>query len=258
MAVAAILQKERAMQLLGLLALLLVNAIPLVGVHWHGWSANTVILLYWCENALTVVFTCARIALHRRLTRKRGHWRGGVLGLHAYDKPQTQSRLLGEFAWRTGPIVLLWGMIFATMSLVFADRFNGELSPQQVLQGAVWMSAATTLDFLVDSATLRTRSFAWIKAYAGLRLGKVMVLQMLLYAGWLGGMLTRSPWGFFYTLIGLKTVWDLTAYFAAGKSAARQATALRWMFGWISGDRADEDPDEMFLVVKVDEEVMPG
>jgi len=48
---------------------LLVNAVPLYCVKELGWSASTVVVLFWFENLITVFFTCARIALHRALVR---------------------------------------------------------------------------------------------------------------------------------------------------------------------------------------------
>src|SRR5437899_7172224 len=88
---------EGLMRWLNLLFVLLVNAIPLYGVKVLGWSALTVVMLYWFENLLIAVFTCARIALHRQLTRKRGHWRTGQLGTRVGGKPSGQG-LLGEYA----------------------------------------------------------------------------------------------------------------------------------------------------------------
>src|SRR3954470_24788495 len=69
------------MRWLNLVFVLLVNAVPLYGIKYLGWSIGTVLLLYWVESVLVAVFTCARIALHRALTRKSGHWRTGSLGV---------------------------------------------------------------------------------------------------------------------------------------------------------------------------------
>lgn len=82
---------------INLLFVLLLNAIPLYGVFFHSWSGGTVVVLYWLENLLVAVFTCAIIALHRQLTRKRGHWRAGQLGTKVNGKPSTRG-LLGEYA----------------------------------------------------------------------------------------------------------------------------------------------------------------
>src|SRR3954467_12002220 len=79
-------QQGMSMRWIGLLFALLVNAVPLYGVHNLGWSASTVVALYWSENLALAFFTCARIALHRKLTRKRGHWRGGTIGVKVNDK----------------------------------------------------------------------------------------------------------------------------------------------------------------------------
>lgn len=249
------------MSALSILAVVLINAVPLIGVLRYGWSANTVVLLYWWENFLTVAFTCVRIALHRRLTRKRGHWRRGVLGLHAFDKPETQSRLVGEYAGMAIPIVVLWGMMFVTFSLVVADRYDADprwaLMPQQVLQGGAWIAAAMSLEFLLDATTLRTRSFAWIKAYAGVRLGRLLIMAQLFYAGWFVALLLRSPWGILYAMIGLKTAWDLAVRATSGADAGTAAMPFRWLLSGGGEHENESDPDEMFIAVTADEEVMP-
>src|SRR5690348_9441181 len=89
--------EKAPMRWLNLLFVLLINAVPLVGVKMFGWSVGVVLMLYWVENLLTAVFTTARIALHRALTRKRGHWRTGTLGTKVNNKP-SRSGLLGEYA----------------------------------------------------------------------------------------------------------------------------------------------------------------
>ncbi len=84
-------------RLRGILLVLLINAVPLVGVLRYEWSAINVLVLYWFENVLVAVCTCIRIAVHRRLTRKKGYWRKSQLGIKVNDKPM-QTGLLGEYA----------------------------------------------------------------------------------------------------------------------------------------------------------------
>jgi hypothetical protein len=54
---------------------LLLNAVPAYGIAKLGWSAPTVLVLYWLENLAVALLTTLRIVLHRHWTRKRGHWR---------------------------------------------------------------------------------------------------------------------------------------------------------------------------------------
>lgn len=199
---------------LRLLFALLINAIPLYGVEFQGWSGTTVIVLYWFENLLVTVFTCARIALHRQLTRKRGHWRRDVL-TGGRSNSGASLHLLGEYS--------LFAFMFTLAHGVFVGAFvliarSGEVrdaawqfSSEQFARGALWMLAAILLEFLFDAATIRSRSFAWIKALAGLGMGRVFVLQLTLIFGMWAMKVMDSPIAMVYALIGFKTLWDLVS-----------------------------------------------
>jgi hypothetical protein len=106
---------------LNLLFVLLINAVPLVGVKMFGWSVGVVLMLYWVENLLTAVFTTARIALHRALTRKRGHWRGGTLGTKVNNKP-SGSGLLGEYALMAFVFTLAHGIFVVAIVFIIGEN----------------------------------------------------------------------------------------------------------------------------------------
>ena len=48
---------------------------PGVGFFADHWSSATTLTLYWCENLIGSVLIGVRIFLHRRLTKKAGHYR---------------------------------------------------------------------------------------------------------------------------------------------------------------------------------------
>ena len=202
------------MRWINLLFVLLVNAVPLVGVKYYGWSASSVVVLYWIENLLAVVFTCARIALHRALTRKRGHWRKGQLGTKVNNRPSQQG-LLGEYATMAILFTLAHGIFVGGFTLIAADNHPHDplwtVSRAQLAQGVQWMLAAMAVEFLIDAATMRRRSFAWISGYVGARVGRVLIMHLTLIFGMWGMMITESPFAVLYVLIGLKTLWDLAA-----------------------------------------------
>lgn len=52
-----------------------VNAVPVTGVFFGGWSTATALVVYWSETLMAAVFTAALIAVHRKVTRKKGHYR---------------------------------------------------------------------------------------------------------------------------------------------------------------------------------------
>jgi hypothetical protein len=53
---------------------LVVNAVPIWGLLYAGWSLAAMLFFYWLANLFNTFFIGARIWLHRRLIHKRGHW----------------------------------------------------------------------------------------------------------------------------------------------------------------------------------------
>ena len=261
------------MRLINLLFVLLVNAVPLVGVRYHGWSAATIVVLYWCENLMSVFFTCARIALHRKLTRKRGHWRGGQLGTKINDKPSTAG-LLGEFAVTSIIFTLAHGIFVGAFTAIAASNHPDNplwaVSLPQLLQGLKWMAVLMATEFLIDAASMRTRSFAWIKAYVGQRMGRVIIMHLTIIFGMGAMMMTESPFAVLYVLIGLKTLWDLAASNASAKATELPAEPPAWVLkaadrlGKDKGDAEglrrewEQDRERQIAAAREDEEVMPG
>jgi len=261
------------MRAFNLLFALLVNAIPLYGVRYLGWSASTVVVLYWFENLLIAVFTCARIALHRRLTRKRGHWRGGTLGVKVNDRLLTTG-LLGEYATMAFVFTFAHGIFVGGFLLIAAQNHGDsalwQFSRAQFAQGATWTAAALAAEFLLDAATIRSRSFAWIRAYVGKRMGRVLVMHLTIIFGMWGMMATESPFAVLYVLIALKTLWDLAASMAGASPGALSAEPPAWLsklgdsvgkdHGGAAKMRADwkRNVEDMRRAALEDEETMPA
>src|SRR5256886_295617 len=57
-----------------LLALLLANAFPIVGVLFLGWTVFPLVLLYWLENVVVGAFNVARLLLAQ--PREPAYWAG--------------------------------------------------------------------------------------------------------------------------------------------------------------------------------------
>jgi Family of unknown function (DUF6498) len=258
------------MRWINLLFVLAINAVPLIGVKYYDWSALTVVALYWVENLLIAVFTCARIALHRTLTRKRGHWRTGQLGTKVNDKPSGQG-LLGEYATMAFVFTLAHGVFVGAFILLAGQNHDGDplwvISGEQLRRGALWMAAAMTLEFIIDAATMRSRSFAWIKSYVGQRMGRVIVMHLAIIFGMWGMMATQSPFAVLYVLIALKTLWDLAASTSGRQTSDLPAQPPAWTLKFANkvgkGGAADfaakwtRDREDTIRAAREDEEVMP-
>jgi len=93
------------------------------------------------------------------------------------------------------------------------------------------MAIALVADFLVDALTMRQRSFAWIKAYVGSRMGRVIIMHLAIIFGMWGMMATESPFAVLYVLIGLKTLWDIVATGATAKELPEEPPAWALKLG---------------------------
>jgi len=198
----------RGSRLPGLLLVLLINAVPIVGVLRYEWSATNVLVLFWFENLLIAIFTCLRIALHRKLTRKRGYWRGGQVGVYAV--------MAFPFTFAHGVFVAIIALM---LSQNHADDPMWQLSWVQVGRGIAIIGAMLAVEFLADIATMRSRSFRWMRDYMQRRMGRVIVLHLAIIFGMLAMGLTNSPLGILYVLLGLKALAEVGSVF--GQAAAQ-------------------------------------
>ena len=219
-------------RLRGILIVLLINAVPIVGVLRFGWSATTVLVLYWFENLLIAVCTCVRIAVHRQLTRKRGYWRGGQVGVQVNGKT-VQSGLLGEYAMMAFIFTFAHGIFVGAIALIFSQNFpddpRWEVSFVQIGHGVLAIAVMLVLELLADLVTIRSRSFAWMRGYVEARMGRVIVLHLAIIFGMMAMAATNSPLGILYVLIGLKTLADLgTVIGQTRTTTATPATPPAW------------------------------
>src|SRR5437660_1381164 len=73
-----------------------INAVIIWGVGWEGWSGATALTVYWFENLFGSILVAVRIAIHRWLTRKRGHFRA-QLGVTTTGPKGGFDSFLSEF-----------------------------------------------------------------------------------------------------------------------------------------------------------------
>ena len=261
-------------RLRGILIVLLVNAVPIIGVLRFGWSAINVLVLYWFENVLVAVCTCVRLAVHRYLTRKRGYWREGQSGLQVNGQT-VQMGLLGEYALMAFSFTFAHGIFVGVIALILAQNYPDQpmwqFSFAQVMRGVLVISAMLGIELVADLFSIRSRSFAWMKAYVQARVGRVIVLHLTIIFGMFAMAMTNSPLGILYVLIGLKTLSDLAGVAGSGATTdASSASPPAWALK--TADRLAKDKGGAQGLLKdwqatqeqarrdaiADEEVMPA
>ena len=219
--------------LLRLLAVLGINAVPAGGVLVGGWSWATALVLYWAENLVGSILIAIRIALHRKLTRKRGHWRAqlgvrvGTSGSRrgkGDTRREDEGRPINDFfkEFLAGGLVftLAHGVLLAIVIGIFAPETD--LRPLRVALPV--MAALQLVGFAADLIGLRDRPFAWIRRVAQQHVGRVVLVHLALVVGGALAMIGNVANGFFLVFAALKAVTDLA-------SAVPR--------------RADRDPDEL-------------
>ena len=208
------------MGLITLLLVLAVNAVPIYGALEFGWSAPTLLVLFWCENAIGIGFTCLRIALHRRFTRKRGHWNVTASGGASGGLPGKATTLLMSYAvpsivFTAAHAIFVFAIAFALASKHPGDPF-WQFSFEQLRIGLEWITAFMLVDFAKDLLMLRGHSYAWIKRYSDQRMGRVIVLHLGIIFGMGALAFFDSPLAPLCVLMGLKALLDLAWSWGSG------------------------------------------
>jgi hypothetical protein len=213
-----------------ILSVLFNNGLVIWGLGWDGWSGPTALAIYWAENAIGTVAIALRIWLHRRLTRKRGHYRNH-LGLQASGdgartvKSITDKSFLAEYLTTSVVFTLAHGVfVLAIFALIFKSAPDAETMRWAVLAIAV----SQLIGLLFDLVGLRKRSFAWLKLVAGRGLARVLVVQLALIFGIGLAALTGRNAALAIPFAALKLLVELGSAFATEKPPASDE-GPRWL-----------------------------
>jgi len=219
---------RRTATLRSALALLVANAVPLVGALFLGWGLWTILVIYWLENGIVGVWNVARIAMA-----------GGALddGSGAKVRASGRAGLVGFFTMHYGIFWLGHGFFVMALPLIGADSSVpcGALEPGAPDPGFLpfpagedcgnaafgaldWPSIAIAavvlflshgLSFLLNyvgrGEYLRTSPMRQMMA----PYGRVVVLHLtIIFGGFLVGVV-GAPIGLVVVLVLVKTAIDL-------------------------------------------------
>ncbi|WP_406697287.1 DUF6498-containing protein [Singulisphaera sp. Ch08] len=184
------------------------NAIPAGGVVFRGWTPATALTLYWSENLVAVLLIGLRIAIHRRLTRRRGHYPLQVSTKNLKGRSSPQPTYLAEFLTVSLAFTLVHGIFLAAI-LTMVAKVSPD--PTQVFQGLRWMIAAQVGSFVLDLFGLRHWPFADLKQSADRIMGRVLLIQLAFIGGMFFAAFSSHPEAVFAVFGFLKTLSDVTS-----------------------------------------------
>lgn len=180
------------------------NLIPAGGVVFRGWSPATALTLYWSENLVGSVLIALRIAIHRHLTRKRGHYRPQI-NKEDGDRKRPPT-YLSEFTSISLMFTLVHGIFLAAL-LKIVVRAGPDRD--QFLQGATLMTVAQVAGFLIDLPHIRRWSFATLKKRGDSLIGRIGLIQFSIMGGMLISAVSSHPHALFAVFGSLKTMADI-------------------------------------------------
>ena len=191
------------------LALLVVNAVPVAGWFVEGWSAGTTLVVYWFETVAACIFVSARIVAHQRWSPRRGHV--SYLAPKS-NRQRSQTSFLQGFLVTSLVFSAAHGLFLGVILFMLDRNGQGDLAGvdwRSVKLGSLYVLIALAIDFVVDLPGLRQWSFWQIEQTANRSLGRVVVVHLTLVFGMIGAAMTDAS-ALFGVFVVLKTLYALS------------------------------------------------
>jgi len=223
----------RALQILGL------NAVPAAGYFGAGWSPATTLLLYWTEGIFMAALITARIVLHRRATRKRGHYqaRGSTA------KPHGKGTLLQAHLWVAVPFNLVHGIFLFSIVFLLLPQLAGSATVGFDLgdfrTGLIGITIMLCAGFILDLPSLEHRPFRWIEQLVERSRGRVVLIHLSILFGMAAMVFRETPRTFFMVFVALKTLSDLGWLLPQGEVSSEPPGWVAWI-GRLKGGKTGE------------------
>ena len=193
-----------------ILVVVALNAVPIWGFTQDEWSPGTTLALYWIQGAIGVPVTAVLIVMHRRLTHKRGHYKGGPTNASINGKTVVVRSYLGTFLWMAVPFVLAHGIFLGFLLGAIWKDAAGAVNLEDLRLGTTILLNVMAIGFAVDMFQLGQRPFAWIRRRSDALMQRTMVIQFVIIFGMaLSALTDESPRHFFNVFIVLRFLVDL-------------------------------------------------
>lgn len=210
------------------------NALPVAGVLGDWWSSGTALALYWIEGVVVIVLISARIALHRRWTRKAGHGFQGHFRSSTETQRATQrpGSFLSSYLIIAIPFTLAHGLFLGVLLFMLTHNrpdLGIAVNAASLRTGGLGMLCFLALGFLIDLVSLRHQSFRWLERMTERALGRIFVVHLTIIFGVGALALFDAPMGLLGVFAALKALVDLGSIMPHKELAPEPPRWLRWM-----------------------------
>ncbi|CAG0945788.1 hypothetical protein ANRL1_02571 [Anaerolineae bacterium] len=217
-----------------------INAVPIGGFVFAGWSWATALTIYWIENLVGSLLIALRIALHRRLTHTRGHARAqlGVtttISGSVSHKEQGFGSFFSEFLVGSLIFTLAHGLFLGLVLIVIVRALP---DVEQFRTGALAVLAFLLFDFAIDLIRIKQRPFVWIKRLAQVAFGRIVLVHLAIIFGVMLAAYSERGDVFFLPFAFFKLLADLGSIL--GRRDASQSTP-RWLITLMNRLKPGED-----------------
>ena len=209
-----------------LIALIVANAIPLIGVLFLGWSVWNILVIYWLENGIVGVFNVLKMARADASVPSAATFMVG-------GRPATtltKVALIPFFVMHYGIFWLVHGIFVLTLPAFLSMGLSGgsglDLDPGAVLFAAVALAISHGLSYwwnFLRGGEYRRVSSATLM-FAPYR--RLIALHLTIIFGAIAVMFTGAPAAAVAILVAVKTVLDSGLHLAEHRAAATPAGAV--------------------------------
>jgi hypothetical protein len=212
---------------IALVALVVANAIPLVGVIWFGWNVWTILIVYWLENGIVGIFNVGRMWLADGPLPD-----GAASGWRFNGRPMNEAGRLGLIAFFAMHYGIFWFVhgVFVLTFPLFAgiggttDMTAGANPPAIILAGvALFISHAVSFWFNFLGRGEYRRVSAAGQMFAPY--GRLVILHVTIIVGGIAISMTGAPEAAVAILVILKTVLDVGFHLAEHRRIPQPTSA---------------------------------
>jgi len=195
-----------------LVALVVANALPILGVLFLGWTVFPLVLLYWLENVVVGGFNVAKLLMAQ--PREPAYWLGKLFLIPFFVVH------FGGFTYVHGVLVVAFFGPKGMQPFDLLTAVPAAIRANQLGWGVLSLVVSHGLSFYWNYLKNGEYQRASLNALMGQPYGRVIVLHLtVLFGGWVV-MALGSPLFALVLLVGLKTAADWRAHQAERRKFA--------------------------------------